>query len=58
MQAHNVIIRPVVSEKSYALIAQNIEALGKAGYTLKPAQIFDMSLINEVYKENPDLIKA
>ncbi|WP_461665567.1 ABC transporter substrate-binding protein [Gordonia sputi] len=41
-----------------ALIAQNIEALGKAGYTLKPAQIFDMSLINEVYKENPDLIKA
>lgn len=23
MQAHNVVIRPVVSEKSYALIAQN-----------------------------------
>ena len=37
---------------------RNIEALGKAGYTLKPEQIFDMSLINEVYKENPDLIKA
>ena len=37
------------------LIALNIEALAKAGYTLKPEQIFDMSLIKEVYAENPTL---
>ncbi|SIR74316.1 ABC transporter substrate-binding protein [Williamsia sterculiae] len=40
------------------LIAQNIEALAKAGYTIKADQIFDMSLIKEVYQENPDLKKA
>lgn len=37
------------------LIGKNIVALEKAGYKLKAEQIFDMSLINEVYKENPDL---
>lgn len=41
-----------------ALIAENIEALAKAGYTIKAADIFDMSLISEVYQENPDLKKA
>jgi hypothetical protein len=41
-----------------ALIAENIEALAKAGYTIKPADIFDMSLLTEVYQENPDLKKA
>lgn len=39
------------------LIASNIEALAKAGYTIKPEQLFDMSLIKEVYEENPDLKK-
>ncbi|MGV9712668.1 ABC transporter substrate-binding protein [Gordonia sp. NPDC003424] len=38
-----------------ALIAENMVALEKAGYTLKPEQIFDLSLIKEVYQENPDL---
>lgn len=38
-----------------ALIEENIVALEKAGYTLKPEQIFDMSLIKEVYAENPGL---
>ncbi|VFA88532.1 ABC-type taurine transport system, periplasmic component [Gordonia paraffinivorans] len=37
------------------LIEQNIEALAKAGYDIKAEQIFDMSLIKEVYEENPDL---
>ncbi len=41
-----------------ALIAENIEALAKAGYTVKAADIFDMSLISEVYQENPDLKRA
>ncbi|MGV9859433.1 ABC transporter substrate-binding protein [Gordonia sp. NPDC003425] len=41
-----------------ALIEQNMEALAKAGYNLKADQIFDMSLINEVYQENPGLKKA
>jgi hypothetical protein len=38
-----------------ALIEENIIALEKAGYSIKPEQIFDMSLIEEVYAENPDL---
>lgn len=38
-----------------ALIDENIEALAKAGYRLKADQIFDMSLITEVYAENPTL---
>ncbi len=38
-----------------ALIEENIIALEKAGYSIKPEQIFDMSLIEEVYSENPDL---
>ncbi|MGC4933419.1 ABC transporter substrate-binding protein [Gordonia sp. DT30] len=38
-----------------ALIAENIEALAKAGYRLTADQIFDMSLIKEVYAENPGL---
>ena len=40
------------------LIAENIEALGKAGYSIKADQIFDMSLVNEVYAENPGLKRA
>ncbi|GAA2053770.1 ABC transporter substrate-binding protein [Williamsia deligens] len=40
------------------LIDANIEALAKAGYSIKAADIFDMSLINEVHQENPDLKKA
>ncbi|GAA1456678.1 ABC transporter substrate-binding protein [Williamsia maris] len=41
-----------------ALIAQNIEALAKAGYTIAAADIFDMSVLSEVYAENPDLKKT
>ncbi|MFT4125769.1 MAG: ABC transporter substrate-binding protein [Gordonia sp. (in: high G+C Gram-positive bacteria)] len=40
------------------LIARNIEALGKAGYPIAPEKIFDMSLITEVYEENPTLKRA
>ncbi|MBT0566456.1 ABC transporter substrate-binding protein [Williamsia sp. CHRR-6] len=37
------------------LIEENIAALAKAGYTLKGADIFDLSVLKEVYEENPDL---
>ena len=56
----------VVSEETKAnglltmsdeLIAMNIEALAKAGYDIKPEAIFDMSIVNEIYAENPELKK-
>ena len=37
------------------LIAANIEALNKAGLEVTAEQLFDLSLIDEVYEENPDL---
>ncbi|MGU3292589.1 ABC transporter substrate-binding protein [Williamsia sp. M5A3_1d] len=40
------------------LIAKNIEALAKAGYTIAATDIFDMSVLAEVYAENPDLKKG
>lgn len=39
------------------LIELNIEALAKAGYDIAPADIFDMSIVNEIYAENPELKK-
>ncbi len=41
-----------------ALIDLNLEALAKAGYDITAEKLFDMSLIQEVYAENPDLKKA
>ena len=38
-----------------ALIAQNIEALGKVGVSITASQLFDLSLLAEVYEENPSL---
>jgi ABC-type nitrate/sulfonate/bicarbonate transport system substrate-binding protein len=40
------------------LIAANIKALALTGVTITAEQLFDMSLLAEVYKENPDLITA
>jgi ABC-type nitrate/sulfonate/bicarbonate transport system substrate-binding protein len=37
------------------LIEQNIEILGVAGYELTAEQVFDTSLLEEIYEENPDL---
>lgn len=37
------------------LIAKNIETLGKAGLTITATDLFDMSLLEEVYAENPEL---
>ena len=42
---------------SEALQAQNIATLAAAGYTISADQLFDMSLLAEVYAENPDLLK-
>lgn len=42
---------------SEALIAQNIATLAAAGYTITADQLFDMSLLAEVYAENPELLK-
>ncbi|GAA0316136.1 ABC transporter substrate-binding protein [Kineococcus aurantiacus] len=39
-----------------ALIAENIEALAQMGTTITAEQLFDLSLLAEVYDENPDLI--
>jgi ABC-type nitrate/sulfonate/bicarbonate transport system substrate-binding protein len=40
------------------LIAANIKALGLTGVTITADQLFDMSVLKEVYSENPDLITA
>ncbi|GAA3165630.1 hypothetical protein GCM10020255_051010 [Rhodococcus baikonurensis] len=38
------------------LIEQNIAALSKAGLEITAEQLFDMSILEEVYAENPELI--
>jgi ABC-type nitrate/sulfonate/bicarbonate transport system substrate-binding protein len=38
-----------------ALITQNIEALGRAGTPISADKLFDLSLLKEVYAENPEL---
>ena len=40
---------------SDAMIAQNLATLKAAGYTITADQLFDMSLLKEVYEENPEL---
>ncbi|WP_043618443.1 ABC transporter substrate-binding protein [Nonomuraea candida] len=37
------------------LIEQNIESLAKAGLTIKAEQLFDLSILNEVYQADPSL---
>ncbi|NKX51497.1 ABC transporter substrate-binding protein, partial [Arthrobacter deserti] len=37
------------------LMADNVEILKLAGYDLTAGQLFDTSLLEEVYAENPDL---
>jgi ABC-type nitrate/sulfonate/bicarbonate transport system substrate-binding protein len=41
---------------SDALQKQTIDSLAGAGITLGASDLFDMSLLSEVYEENPDLI--
>jgi ABC-type nitrate/sulfonate/bicarbonate transport system substrate-binding protein len=38
------------------LQAATIESLGRAGLDLAASDLFDMSLLDEVYEENPDLV--
>ena len=38
------------------LIAENIKSLTAMGYAITADKLFDLSLLREVYKENPDLI--
>jgi ABC-type nitrate/sulfonate/bicarbonate transport system substrate-binding protein len=40
---------------SEAMIAQNLATLEAAGYTITAEQLFDLTLLAEVYAENPDL---
>lgn len=42
---------------SKALQAQNIQTLANAGYTITAEQLFDMSLLAEVYAEHPELLE-
>jgi ABC-type nitrate/sulfonate/bicarbonate transport system substrate-binding protein len=37
------------------LIDENIKSLAAMGYSIKADDLFDLSLLTEVYKENPDL---
>lgn len=40
------------------LVAQNVEVLGVAGYPgLTAEDVFDLSLLDEVYEENPELLE-
>lgn len=39
-------------------IAKIISAIGALGITVKAEELFDMSLLKEIYAANPDLIKA
>lgn len=41
-----------------ALIAENIKALALTKVTITAEQLFDLSLLKEVYAENPDLLSA
>ena len=43
---------------SDALVASNIKALATTGVTITADKLFDLSLIKEVYQENPGLIAA
>ncbi|MEZ0491620.1 ABC transporter substrate-binding protein [Kineococcus sp. TBRC 1896] len=38
------------------LVEQNVEALSQMGTTIEADDLFDLSLLQEVYEENPDLI--
>jgi ABC-type nitrate/sulfonate/bicarbonate transport system substrate-binding protein len=38
------------------LIAENIAVLAKAGLKIKAEELFDLSLLKEVYAENPGLM--
>jgi ABC-type nitrate/sulfonate/bicarbonate transport system substrate-binding protein len=40
-----------------ALVAEIITAIGSMGVTVTAEELFDLSLINEVFAENPELIK-
>ncbi|HEX8510960.1 MAG TPA: ABC transporter substrate-binding protein [Propionibacteriaceae bacterium] len=40
------------------LVAESIKAIAAVGVTITAEQLFDLSLVNEVYRENPDLIKS
>lgn len=42
---------------SEALQQQNIDTLAAAGYTITAEQLFDMSLLAEVYAEHPELLE-
>ena len=43
---------------SDALIKENIDTLAKAGVAITAEELFDFSLLAEVYAENPDLVAA
>ncbi len=42
---------------SEAMQASNIATLAAAGYNITADQLFDLSLLAEVYKEHPELLK-
>jgi hypothetical protein len=39
------------------MIAQNLATLKSSGYEITAEQLFDLSLLAEVYAEHPELLK-
>lgn len=61
VQAEQLVVSDETAENglftiSDALQKETIKSLAGAGITLKASDLFDMSLLDEVYKENPELI--
>jgi ABC-type nitrate/sulfonate/bicarbonate transport system substrate-binding protein len=40
------------------LVQESLDSLAKAGVTITAEELFDLSIVNEIYEENPDLIAA
>jgi ABC-type nitrate/sulfonate/bicarbonate transport system substrate-binding protein len=61
-KAENALIQNADTEKNGlftvtdALIEQNIKTLAIGGTDITASELFDLSLLEEIYKENPDLI--
>ena len=60
-QAEQLVVSPDTEEFGLFWIteelqAATIESLAGAGITLEASDLFDLSLLEEVYAENPDLI--
>ncbi|MCE0765038.1 ABC transporter substrate-binding protein [Pseudonocardia kujensis] len=59
---NGLVLSPDVNENGLftmtdELVDENIKALAAAGVDIRPEQLFDLSLLKEVYAENPSLVQ-